>query len=128
MESANQRLLNEASAHINAQGCKSGSTDSCEYEHRFADHPTLHCAFWPAIETYRADMEDSAASDLISCWNDCLFTWASDLDPAFADELQAAHDNAHDDEGNEHFIREFNSALQSIARNHGLEIPPEAEG
>lgn len=93
---ATQRLMDEAIAQMDKQGCPSLDSaydGQCSYRTKRNGEEVM-CAFGPAIEEYNECLEEQAASDLLQDSRDRLHEWARAASPALADRIQQCHDQA----------------------------------
>lgn len=110
-----QRLFNEALAHIRKQGKPSIDDDNaCLYR----SPEGLGCAFAPAIKHYDPDMEDSTANHLLENHKEDLYDWVHDVDTNFALDLQNAHDC---NSKAPNFMVEFENSMGYLVDKWGLE-------
>ena len=76
------------------------------------------CAFAPAIMEYDEQMESTSASEVLDQFNDNLYPRFRELEPAFADQLQACHDIIPPDVD---FAKEFELNMKQLALTWKLE-------
>ncbi len=124
---ANQRLLDEAWAHIIAQGHASVYEDSdMRYEDgvcRYDGGDGIGCAFAPAIKDYDPEMETVSAADVIEQFPNKVHAWVRDVNKLFANEVQRAHDNAVIQTPREHFMSKFKANMAAVAERYSLVCP-----
>lgn len=111
---ANQAVFDAALKHIRKQGEPSMRNGKCAYR----NDDGLGCAFSPSIERYHLELENLNSDEVIRRFDNRLYSWAKDVDPALASMVQRAHDNNyhhHDD-----FMARFEEYMRRIARAFGL--------
>lgn len=121
--SANQRLVNEAYAHIKATGKASlDRNGDCSYA-------GSGCAFSPAIKPkYRenGNIVARGASYVIRNYPEFLENWARRLNPILAQAVQNCHDVPalrEIDEGESFTFEEFARRLERVCKDHSLHFP-----
>jgi hypothetical protein len=120
--SGEQRLLDLALAHIRKTQEKSTEGEFCTYG-------GAGCLFSVAIKKKWRDFLDTtdfSASLVIRSYPEALYKWAQNLDPNFAEALQACHDNALAVKGPE-FVCEVEDAVFHVAKRFDLRFPEPEE-
>ena len=116
VHAANQRLINEAYAHLTTTGVPSVD------KHGQCTYSGTGCAFAPAIKPDKraALKQKAAANSLLTLCRPSLEEWALPLDKYFAREVQACHDNAVDAPD---FLQAFNHRLKCLCESKDYTYP-----
>ena len=113
---ANQRLVDEAYAHVNSVGKPSvDKRGRCVYG-------GIGCAFSPAVLKEHRDhlAVKLDAKDLIFHHQDKLQYWARECDPSFANDVQSCHDVYSECKD---FLTNFNFELKGLCNKHNYKFP-----
>lgn len=126
---ANQRLINEAHAHVNRNGRPSFKGT---YPKIQCIYSGIGCAFSPAIKPeYRENADDLSlgAAGIIDTHSHILQDWAKYVHPLIADLVQDCHDgclgycNFLDPDVTDSFTEEFNKRLRQLCESEGYKFP-----
>lgn len=110
---ANQRLVNEAFAHLSKTKQKSVVGNKCSYA-------GSGCAFSPALKDPQSFGGSSIASAIIRDMPHLLHDWAKDCDGEFANAVQACHDLCSE---NKTFFEHFSTRLKDLCSKEGYDFP-----
>ena len=126
---ANQRLVNEAHAHLHKTGKQSTVDGSCCYN-------GSGCAMYPIFvdDDARDESEGAAASAVIAETPHFIRPWARHAGFVFADDLQRCHDEwtyyCEDGDSGElvdkngyTFLEFFDKRLQALCKEYELVMP-----
>ena len=116
VHTANQRLINEAYAHLTTTGVPSVD------KHGHCTYSGIGCALAPAIKPDRRATlkQDSAAVSLLTLCRPSLEEWALPLDKYFAREVQVCHD--HSIEATD-FLEAFKRKLKYLCKSRYYTYP-----
>lgn len=114
---SNQRLVNEAYAHLKKTKKKSMINGDCSYQ-------GSGCAFSPAMIYPESIAGTALASKFVDLNPKVLHPWARSCDPFFANSVQRCHDLCLNEVGNE-FFKEFCLRLANLCKDYNLVMPKE---
>jgi len=119
----NQQLANEAYAHLKKTG-KQSLQDHPNGGRKVCIYSSTGCAFSPAVLPEKRKECDElfiCAGDLIYTHPECLQPWAQRVSPAFANDVQDAHDNIN--ALSQTFFQDFSDSLLLLCEEYELEYP-----
>lgn len=117
---ANQRLVNEAYAHL--KKTKKKSVSQLSDTGNICCYSGSGCAFSPALKDAKSCALGVSASEIVIYNSSLLHNWAKDCNPIFADDIQDCHDRCNNQEGDA-FFKEFSSNLYELCTTEDYDFP-----